>query len=187
MEDFKYEGKNIPEFTLFGATTEMGQMMERAKPFYDRFKIIIELEKYKVSELVQMAKGYTKRKYPTDLFEDKTLTILAENCRLTPRGLIRLIDMLVCFNGDLKETLKSFNIIHKGFTSKDLQILQYLSHNPKGTGIQSLTAFLNTSQKNYMYENEPYLIQNEAIIRTPRGRMLSPKGLKLMKELEKKI
>ncbi len=185
MEDFKYEGESIPEFTLFGATTEMGELIKRAKPFYDRFKIIIELENYSISEMKQMARGYRDRKYPSDSLDEKAVNILAKNCKLTPRALIRLIDTAICFDGDIKATLKSFNIIHNGFTSKDLQILKYLANNKKGTGLQGLTAYLNTSQQNYLYESEPYLIQNELILRNPRGRVITEKGMRLVKQLEK--
>lgn len=185
MEDFKYNGKKIPEFTLFGATTEMGEMMKRAKPFYDRFKIIVELERYTLADLNKIAEGYLKRKYPNDYLEKTAISTLSKNSRGTPRGLLRLIDTAICFEGNIKETLKFFNILYNGFTDKDLRILQYLASNEKGTGLQGLTAYLNTSQQNYLYNNEPYLIQNQMILRTPRGRMISPKGARLIKKLEK--
>jgi len=185
MEDFNYNGQYIKPFTLIGATTEVGEIIRNRKPFYDRFKIIIELEDYTEEDLIQIAKQYQERVFNEDLEEDIYKT-LAKNCRGTPRTLIRLLEATNYFDKNVKEVLESFGIIKDGFTYKDLKILKYIAQNEKGIGLQGLISYLDTSRYNYLYEIEPYLLKNNCIVRTPRGRKITERGLEIIKMLEER-
>ena len=182
MERFTDNGKPIPEFTLLGATTEIGEIIKDRKPFYDRFKIIVELEDYTISNLGEIGKQYKTKMFPKDKIDDKLYRLVAENSRYTPRTMIRLTEALVYFNGNLTTVLRNFGIIKNGYTIKDKKLLGYLAK-CNVVGLQGLAAFLETSTINYQYEIEPYLIKNEVIIRTPRGRAISEKGRVVLKSL----
>jgi len=177
------DSPNIPPFTLVGATTELGEMIQTRKPLVDRFKIQIELEDYTFSDLTDMSLLYQKKLFPNDILKSGTVDLICYNCRNTPRKLIRLLEATVYFNQDIKEVLNCFNIIKNGFTYKDLEILKYLTLNDKGIGLQGLAAYLDTSQANYLFEVEPYLLKQKAILRTPRGRKITEQGVELIKEL----
>lgn len=184
MENFKYEGLPVTPFTIIGATTELGSIIKKARPFYDRFKIIIELEKYSLKELESITKNYIKTKYDFSISE-KDAKIIAINSRGTPRAVIRLSDSYVRFDKNIKETLESFNILYNSFTAKDLKLLSFLKANPSGAGASGIACYLNTSEKNYLYETEPFLVQENIILRSPRGRKLTDKGFEMVKKLEK--
>jgi Holliday junction DNA helicase RuvB len=184
MEDFMFNGQPVPPFTLVGATTELGEILKKRKPFYDRFKIVIELEDYTDQELVTIAKQYRSRVFSTDKEIDDTIYLsLAQNCRATPRHLIRLLEATIYFHLDIKTVFKNFNIITGGFTTKDLHILKYVVQNEKGVGLQGLASYLDTSVANYLYEIEPYLLKSGLILRTPRGRKITQRGIELIKVL----
>jgi len=185
MEDFNYNGMPIKPFTLIGATTEVGEIIRNRRPFYDRFKIIIELEDYTEEDLIQIAKQYQERVFNENLEEDIYIT-LAKNCRGTPRTLIRLLEATNYFDKNTEEVLESFGIIKDGFTYKDLKILKYIAQNEKGIGLQGLISYLDTSRYNYLYEIEPYLLKNNCIVRTPRGRKITERGLEIIKMLEER-
>jgi holliday junction DNA helicase RuvB len=184
MESFTFEGSPITPFTLIGATTEMGEIIKNRKPFYDRFKLPLELEDYTKEELILIAKYYKKGMFPNDELKDNNFKLIAENCRNTPRIVIRLIESTI-YCGNIKEVLKNFGIIYRGFNQKDLKLLDYLSKN-KIVGLQGLSAFLDTSKENYLYEIEPYLIKTGTIIRSPRGRGISDYGRKILLQLKEK-
>jgi Holliday junction DNA helicase RuvB len=184
MEDFKIDGNPISQFTLIGATTEMGSLLKRVKPFYDRFKIILELEPYKLTDLSKMLKMYQVRNGDNSVYASTTLKAIVKNSRGTPRTSIRLYEALT-FLKDLNKVFKSFKIIGDGYTERDLKILKFLKEMNTVVGMQTLASYLDISTQNYLFEIEPYLLQNEVILRTPRGRMISDKGKKLITKLER--
>jgi len=176
MEDFKYNGDKIDVFTLAGATTELGEILKNRKPFYDRFKIIIELEDYTLEELIKIIMQYNGNVFADDILSEENIKIISKNCRGVPRNAIRLLESTVYFDGDIEQVLYSFNILKDGYTKRDLKTLLFILNNDK-VGMQSLASYLNTSQQNYLYEIEPYLLKNELIERTPRGRKVTEKGI----------
>jgi len=184
MEDFTHEGDPILPFTLVGATTELGEILKNRRPFYDRFKIIIELENYTPQDLSTIAQQYKESSFKEDNVPQELYDLIGRNSRGTPRSAIRLIEATIYLNNDIQRVLKNFSIIKDGFTEKDLKVLRYISKNEKGVGLQGLTSFLGTSQENYTYDIEPFLLTNELIIRTPRGRRITEEGKEKIKELE---
>jgi len=185
MEDFTYKGQSVAPFTLIGATTEVGEILKDKKPFYDRFKIIINLTEYTIPELASILKQYKTQVFPQDKLSHKIYYTLARNCRNTPRHGIRLLEATIYANGNIQDTFYTFDIVKDGYTSQDLYILKYLSQNPKGLGLKGLTAYLNISEDNYTYAIEPYLLKTGLLMRTARGRIISEKGIQLVQELEK--
>lgn len=187
MEDFLYNGQPIHPFTLAGATTELGELIETRSPFVDRFKIILELEDYGISELAMMSEQYKNAVFPNDKISKELYVIIAYNSRRTPRMVIRLTECLVYMKGDIRKVLHNFNIIQDGYTYKDLKTLNYIKDNQKGVGLEGLASYLGTSKKNYVSILEPYLLKTNLIVRTGRGRKITDQGIQKILELEKAI
>jgi len=186
MEDFQSSSSDLKPFTLVGATTELGELIKNRKPLVDRFKIIIELENYNIEDLVKIGVQYKQKVFPEDTIINNTYKVLAENCRSTPRNLIRLLEATIYFN-NINKVLNSFSIIKDGFTIKDLEVLHYLKENIKGVGLNNIASYLNTSSENYVYNIEPYLLQKGLLIRSGRGRKITERGIEKIKELEGSI
>lgn len=184
MEDFTYQNESIKPFTLIGATTELGEILKDRKPFYDRFKIILELEDYINSEIAKIVNQYKNMSFPNDIIKDYIYDIIGMNSRNTPRTAIRLLEATVYLDGDIKQVLNNFNIIKDGYTLKDLKVLEHLAKNEKGVGLQGLASYLDTSAENYVFQQEPYLLKNDLIIRSPRGRKISEEGKAKIIELK---
>jgi len=184
MEDFKYNGTPVKPFTLMGATTELGEMIADRQPFVDRFKLIIELDKYNPKDLSTIAKQYKEKTFPQDNLSDDIYIEIGLNSRGTPRTAIRLVEACIYLNGNIKQVKSNFKIIAEGYTTKDLKILQYLSQNDKGVGLNGLVAYLGTSKANYEQSIEPFLLQNNLLQRTPRGRKITEYGIKTIEFLE---
>ena len=184
MEDFTYKGLAIKPFTLIGATTEIGEIIENRKPFFDRFKLILELEDYNVNDLIQITKQYKNQMFIKDKIHGKIYRIIAKNSKFTPRNSIRLLEATI-YTGDIYKVLDNFNIIKDGYTEKDFKLLEYLKVNGI-VGLQGIISYLSTSQANYLYEIEPYLLKTGLIVRTARGRKISDNGIKLIDYKPKK-
>jgi len=183
MEDFKYRGENIQPFTLMAATTELGEIIKTKKPFYDRFKLILELENYNLNDLYILLNQYRRRMFKKDNMDNKIYKIISENCRGTPRTGIRLLEATIYANNNIGKILKNYNIIKYGYTKRDLKLLEYMKINECPVGLQSISSYLGIAQYNYLYEIEPYLLSNGVISRTSRGRRITSIGEKLIQEL----
>lgn len=184
MERFKHNGVEVKPFTFCGATTELGELLQNRRPFYDRFKIPIELEEYENVDLFKIGKQYMQKMFPQDSLSDEIVRELSRSSRGTPRVMVRLIEATVYFEGDYKTVFNNFHIIKDGYTHKDLKVLEYLSNNEKGTGLQSICAYLDTPPASYLYDIEPYLLRNGNITRGARGRKITDAGFVLMQELQ---
>lgn len=176
MQEGKISNKVIKPFTFVGATTEKGKLLSKFKPFIDRFELHITLEDYTLEETKIIMEQFKDKVFPEKKITEEIYYTLAKCCRLTPRKAKRLIKNYIYIN-DLDRTLEVNNIIDReiGLTKTDLKILNYLARNDK-VGLQGLCSYLDTSQENYLYQFEPYLIKKELITRTPRGRSIGDKG-----------
>jgi len=184
LQEGKIGNKNIRPFTFIGATTEKGLLISKWKPFIDRMKIHITLKNYNLEEIKSIIKQYKEKIFPDIKILEENYNILAKNSRLTPRKANRLLESFIYIR-NIDKTLEVYDIVDKerGLTATDLKILEYLNNNDK-VGMQGLCSYLDTSQANYLYQYEPYLIQLGLILRTPRGRSISDKGNLLLKELK---
>lgn len=184
MEDFQFEGELVKPFTLIGATTEYGEMVQNRKPFLDRFKIKITLEEYTSEDIFKIVKKYKEKTFPEDQINDAVYHAISKNCRFTPRVGISLLDSSVYLNGDIETTLKSANIIKNGYTKKDLEYLETVALNPKGIGLNSIISSLMTSRKDVTEQIEPYLFKNKLVASTKSGRIITELGKVLINELK---
>lgn len=188
MEDFiAYDNYDIKPFTLIGATTEVGELIKDRRPFYDRFKINIELEDYSKPDIKEIIKKYKIETFPTETINNKTYERIATNARLTPRKAISLLETTLYLNDNVKLALSSYDIIAEGYTNKDLKVLEYIKFSNGIVGLETLASYLNTSKENYLYDIEPWLLKNNLIIRSSRGRKITEDGNKVITKLKRKI
>jgi Holliday junction DNA helicase RuvB len=184
MEDGTYKDFIIAPFTFMGATTELGEILKTRRPFFDRFKIVIELEQYTNEEIERLVKQYKSKIFPNDTIMEGCYKVIAENSRGTPRMSVRLLESTIYLNGNVKQALQNFSIIDKGYNLKDLKTLQYIASNDKGVGLQGISSYLAIPAESYIYDIEPYLLQNNLLVRTGRGRKITVEGQKMIKVLE---
>src|SRR6266849_4897568 len=194
MEDFRIdivlgEGINartismrLKRFTLIGATTRSGML---SGPMRDRFKMHEHLEFYSVDELAEIVR-INARKLQTPLTEDAALEI-ARRSRGTPRianarlwwarhfahseadGRISL---------DLaRAALAMAEVDTEGLDKQDRRYLETIIGVFEGgpTGAEALAASMNLPTDTLSDEIEPYLLREQFIVRTPRGRLATPR------------
>lgn len=183
LEDFQINGKRIKPFTLITATTEKGILLKKYKPFVDRFKIQHTLEDYNNNELVTIIKQYHNKMYNQKEVKENVYLEIAKNSRGTPRIAIRYLESYLFMGCSLEELFITFNIVSNGLTSLDIKLMKYLLEFPKGIGLQAIASYLGTSQENFLYQYESYLLQQGYITRLNRGRAITEKGKEFLKSL----
>ncbi len=75
---------------------------------------------------------------------------------------------------NIQEVFHFFNIFPGGFTLQDRLLLKKLSESTHPISLDSLAALIHEESGTIEEFYEPFLIHQELILRTPRGRILNP-------------
>ncbi len=199
MEDFRIDivlgegvsartiSMHLKHFTLIGATTRSGML---SGPMRDRFKMHEHLEFYSVEELAQIVK-INARKLNTPLDEDAAIE-LARRSRGTPRIANARLWWSRHFatseaDGHItldlaKAALEMAEVDPEGLDKQDRRYLETLVGIFDGgpTGVEALGATMNLPSDTLSDEIEPYLLREQFIVRTPRGRMATARAYTLL-------
>ena len=174
---------DLKRFTLIGATTRAGQL---SAPLRDRFGVILRLELYSPEELakiVQRSAGILN----IDSTRDGALEI-ASRSRGTPRIANRLLKRArdyaqVMAEGVIdvdsaQKALSRMEIDELGLDLVDLNLLKAMIENYNGgpVGLDTIAALIGEEAVTIEDVYEPYLMQLGFIMRTPRGRKVTPAG-----------
>jgi Holliday junction DNA helicase RuvB len=195
MEDFRIdivlgEGINartismkLKRFTLIGATTRSGML---SSPMRDRFKMHEHLEFYSVEELAQIVRiNARKLQTPTD---DEAALELARRSRGTPRianARLWWTRHYATSEADgrisldiARAALTMSEVDGEGLDKQDRRYLETLIGVFAGgpTGVEALAATMNLPADTLSDEVEPYLLREQYIVRTPRGRLATPRA-----------
>ena len=183
---------DIFPFTLIGATTDPQDL---AQPMRDRFRMHFHLRPYTLNEMVDIVKGMCNfQDIPKISWE--SILMLSKASRVTPRISGRLVatlkDFLVSKNFDglvdfrvIQEYFHIFNIHPNGLSELDQKYLRIMfkKYGERSIGMSSLAMSIGESVKTLKTVIEPYLLLNDWIELTPRGRKLTKIGIELAKAL----
>jgi Holliday junction DNA helicase RuvB len=172
---------NLPKFTLVGATTRAGML---TAPLRSRFGLVNRLDYYSVDELsVIIERSAALLQIPIDLEGAK---IIASRSRGTPRvanNLLRWVRDFVQVRSDgtiqgdnAAEALAMIDIDEDGLDEMDKRLLETIIYKFTGgpVGVSSLAVAIGEDASTIEEVNEPFLIMQGFLKRTPRGRVAMP-------------
>ncbi len=174
---------DLPRFTLIGATTRAGMI---AAPLRDRFGVVMHLDFYAGEELAQIVER-TARVFGIDI-ETEAAAEVARRSRGTPRIANRLLRRLRDYaevRGDgvltldiVQEGLYLLDVDRLGLDAVDRRLLHHMAADYGGgpVGLETLAAAMGEEPGTLEDVYEPYLLQQGFLQRTPRGRVLTPRG-----------
>ncbi len=180
---------DLPRFTLIGATTRAGML---SSPLRDRFGISFRLELYSPEELAQIV-ARSARILRIDCQDEGALEI-ARRSRGTPRVANRLIKRVRDYaqvRGDgvitramASEALNLLEVDELGLDRTDRAMLMTIIKKFGGgpVGLDTLAASTGEDAGTIEDVYEPYLMQLGFMMRTPRGRVLTPAAYEHMKQ-----
>lgn len=175
----------LPPFTLVGATTRAGLL---TSPLRARFGIQCALDFYSADELEVIIHRSADR---LEIAIDPTAsTELARRSRGTPRIANRLLRRVRDYaevegTGKIdlaitRSALERLEVDEQGLDGMDLRILKAVVEKFDGgpVGLSNLSAAIGEEQDTIEEVYEPFLIQQGFLQRTPRGRIITSRGLK---------
>ena len=199
MEDFRIDivlgdGVNartismqLKRFTLIGATTRGGML---SGPMRDRFKMREHLDYYSVEELATIVK--TNAKKLNTIIDDASCLEIAQRSRGTPRianSRLHWVRIFAVGTADgiithelTCRALDQSEVDRTGLDKNDRRYLEILVDVFGGgpTGIDAMAATMNIAVDTLADEIEPYLLREQYIIRTPRGRVATADAFSIL-------
>jgi Holliday junction DNA helicase RuvB len=176
---------NMPlrPFTLIGATTRAGLI---SAPLRDRFVIREHLDYYAPAELAEIVRrSAVKLSMPMD---DATADEISRRSRGTPRLANNRLRWIRDFSTSRAEGVIDVTIARTalamqgiddlgldGFDRKYLETIQRVFAGGP-VGIEAIAHTMSVAPDTLEDDVEPYLLRCELVVRTPRGRKLTPKG-----------
>jgi Holliday junction DNA helicase RuvB len=187
MENFSLNTENVgkiywlPYFTVIGATTLAGNL---SRPFLNRFKLNFYFETYPLAESIQIVEYHAKRMNVQ--VTKKAAEDIATRSRGVPRIMVSFLercrDMMLALNSRLitsglsELTFDSLEIDKQGFNKIELKILKVLYDTDKPVSLENLAMITGESKNTLQNEVECYLIKSGYLIRSGKGRLITPKG-----------
>jgi len=194
MEDFRIDimvGKgagassialDLAPFTLVGATTRSGML---PNPLRDRFGFTAHFEFYATEELAQVI-ARTSSLLNFAMGAD-SIDEIAKRSRGTPRIANRLLrrvrDFALVHDRPsevtmVREALSLYDVDAQGLDRLDREVLATLVERFEGgpVGVDSLATSIGEESETIESVVEPFLVREGFILRTPRGRVASPKA-----------
>lgn len=171
----------LPKFTIVGATTNIGQL---TAPFRDRFMHHYHMQPYSEDELIQIIlQNYAKINTTVNLSTDNARYIIKAS-RGVPRKANNLLKIIVDYsvyknqniNRELiQEALEIYGLDLHGLSYIDYNILNTIKNQYNGgpVGLDALATHLGIARQTLEEQYEPYLLQQNYIARTHKGRILN--------------
>ena len=172
---------DLPRFTLVGATTRAGLL---SAPLRDRFGIIFRLEMYQPEELARIVKRSAG--ILNVQTEDDGILEIARRSRGTPRLANRMLrrvrDFAQIRGGGVitrevaRQALDMQGVDDLGLDQLDRTMLSTMMDKFGGgpVGLETLSAMTGEDASTIEDVYEPYLMQLGFMMRTPRGRVVTP-------------
>lgn len=172
---------DLPPFTLVGATTRAGLL---TSPLRDRFGIVQRLEFYNTADLTSII--MRSARLSSVAIDEQGAFEIARRSRGTPRIANRLLRRVRDFaevrsdghisNDIADQALNMLKVDSQGFDHMDRRLLLAMIEKFDGgpVGVESLAAAISEERGTIEDVLEPFLIQQGYMMRTPRGRMVTP-------------
>ena len=177
---------DLAPFTLVGATTRSGLL---TTPMRDRFGISLRLEYYTPEELLRIIERSAGILALT--IDAAAASEIARRSRGTPRVANRILrrvrDVAQVRGWDAVdragalEALDLLGVDEDGLDRADREYLRAIAQRFNGgpVGLSTIAVAIGEDEGTLEEVYEPYLIQQGLIQRTPRGRVLTPRGREL--------
>jgi len=174
---------DLVPFTLVGATTRAGLL---TSPLRDRFGIVQRLDFYAPEELDRIVRRSAR--ILDMVVDDDGATEIARRARGTPRIANRLLRRVRDFaevradgivSGSVtRDAMALLLVDDNGFDALDRRLLMAVIDKFSGgpVGVDNLAAALGEERGTIEDVLEPYLIQQGYLMRTPRGRVATPRA-----------
>jgi len=131
---------------------------------------------------MKILQQYKDQLYTEDKVAKEILETISNACKFCPRISISLLEDYIV-EQDITKVLKNRRIVKGGLNEIDIKVLAVLNKATRAIGANSLSQRIGISQKQYIQEFEPFLVEYGYIERVP-SRIISDKGKKFLNEIK---
>ncbi len=175
----------VPKITIVGATTKLALL---SAPLRDRFGLLLRLDYYtdfEMEHIINRSANIMGIK-----ISEVAVRKIAERSRKTPRIANRIlkrardmfeVDKYEMIDENLIDSLfKLLEIDAIGLSDLDIQYLRAIAEKFQNSpvGVETIASALSEDRRTIEEFIEPYLLRIGFIKKTPRGRVVTPKGCK---------
>lgn len=183
---------DLPKITIIGATTKLSML---TAPLRERFGLNMRLDFYSNEDLVKII--MQKASMLNTKIEVEQAREIAKRARMTSRIAIRILkrarDLSLFRNISsidskiIEEVMYLLGIDEDGLDSLDRSIINsiYSNFDNKPVGLNTLSASVTEDQDTIENVHEPYLLKMGILNRTPKGRVLTQKGINIALKINK--
>jgi Holliday junction DNA helicase RuvB len=178
----KHKTFTLPPFTVVGATTEEGEL---PGPLLDRFIYQFVMRPYTIEELMEIAKLHSSKQFTENALGQ--IAVLAQgNPRLAKNFVIASqlqTDRRKVEEEDIERLMQMREITKEGYNYLQIKYLKLLREFDKPAGKNALSLYLGLPETSVESMLEPIFLSEGLIQRTPRGRVITQKGLNVLENL----
>jgi Holliday junction resolvasome RuvABC ATP-dependent DNA helicase subunit len=183
LEEFKIGHKRIKPFVFIGASILKHELLNKCPDTMDRIDTQIKFERYTSDDIAVILEQYKNHLFNEKKVDHEVYKVIGKNCKYNPRVAIALLkDYIV--TPDIGEVLHDARIVYNGLTDIDVKILETLAQN-KSMGASSLAQSVGISEKEYMIEFEPYLVEFGYVVRGRGGRKITEYGSETLSNIRR--
>ena len=173
IEEFIYGGEKINPFTMVGITTDLNMLPDA---LLRRFRLVYRVTLYTVEQLYDVVSGLINRQFSSEAIES-IATFSRGNPGLA-RNHIELIESM--FRGDIDEAeiteyMNLKHIDYLGLEEVDREYLKVVSRFDS-LALSTLSSLLSEREKTIEENIEPFLFRCGFVMKTSKGRVLTPYG-----------
>jgi len=180
------EWQDIPPFTLVAATDQPGALKNALRA---RLPLQLTLTTYSFQEMREIVRNVAAKLKL--LLSDQAISCVAAASRGIPRRVKHLLESLHTCQpnpetvsisvGIARDHLRSLGIDSDNLTPDDRRYLQVLQQHNRPVSIQTLALQLGLDEFMLQRDIETYLIRQGLVEIKPGGRLLTPRGVALLK------
>ena len=173
LEEGNFQGDELPPFTFIGITTDLSHLSDA---LIRRFRLVYRVSLYNVEELMAVLSGLRKAE-----LEDEAIEMIASMSRGSPgiaRNHLEIIEEMyksVITVQDVAEYQRLKHVDANGLEDVDIEYMKHLKL--YGTlSLSTLSSVLVEREDAIERNIEPFLFRQGLVIKSPKGRTLTPIG-----------
>lgn len=149
--------------------------------------IKIEFHEYNIDDHSIIARNCLRDYHRLDI-DEEALALIGARSR-SPREVIQNCNLMAMKARDMRTSIVGVEVVEEvfrilavdrnGLTKRDRQILEYLTMF-SFAGLKTIAAYINMPEEDVAEKIEPWLLRNKFIVRLPRGRKITPLGIRAL-------
>ena len=175
IEEFVYGGEKIAPFTLIGITTDLNMLPDA---LIRRFRLAYRVTLYSIDELYEVVSGLTGK---STTWSSEAMEQIATFSRGSPglaRNHVELIETMFGKDIDEDEITEYMRLKHidtLGLEEIDREYMRVVGRFD-ALALSTLSSLLSEREKTIEENIEPYLFRCGFVMKTSKGRVLTPRG-----------